>query len=87
MSTRAKFKCDKVEDYGQSKKVTLSAVYEGELGPSEENKRFTKATPWGEIGLTIDNPAASCQFRPGRTYYVDFHQAPADLWNEWAYAE
>lgn len=75
MSTRAKFMCGSVEDYGQSKKINLHAVYEGPLGENEENKRFTKATPWGEIHITIDNPNASCQFSPGSYYYVDFHEA------------
>lgn len=73
--TRAKFRCDAVEDYGHSKKVKLRVVYEGELGPNEENKRFTKATPSGECWLTIDNPAAACQFSPGREYYATFVDA------------
>ena len=78
MSTRAKFTCTGIEDYGASKKVKLQVVYEGELGTNEENKRFTKATPSGECWLTIDNPAASVQFKVGHQYYVDFHEAPAD---------
>lgn len=85
MSTRAKFRCSSVEDYGQSKKVSLEVVYEGELGQNEENKRFTKASPAGHVWITIDNPAASVQFKPGREYYVDFHEAPASQWNQWAY--
>lgn len=76
MSTRAKFRCNVVEDYGLSKKVKLNVVYEGSLGANDENKRFTKATPSGEIWLTIDNPAASVQFVPGDEYYVDFTPAP-----------
>jgi hypothetical protein len=87
MATRAKFTCARVEDFGQSRKVVLNVVYEGELGPSEENKRFTKATPSGECWLTIDNPAAAVQFKPGRTYYATFEEAPADQWNKWAYEE
>ena len=47
MSVRAKFRVSSVEDYGLSKKINLSAVYEGSLGADEENKRFTKATPNG----------------------------------------
>ena len=76
MSTRAKFSCSSIEDYGQSKKINLGAVYEGSVGPNEENKRFTVATPWGQISLTVDNPAASIQFKPGREYYVVFTEAP-----------
>lgn len=75
MSTRAKFKCQEVTDLGWSKKVKLSVVYEGSLGENEENKRFTKATPTGEIWMTIDNPAAACQFVPQKEYYVTFEAA------------
>lgn len=87
MSTRAKFNCVSVESFGVSKKVKLSVVYEGELGPNEENKRFTNATPQGECWLTIDNPAASVQFVPGRSYFATFEEAPADAWNKRAYED
>jgi hypothetical protein len=75
MATRAKFVCNSVEDFGTSKRVKLSAVYQfpGD-GPPTEDDRFTKATPWGEITMTVDNPEASCQFIPGGRYYVDFQQ-------------
>ncbi len=73
--TRAKFRCNAVEDFGQSKKVKLGTVYEGPLGENEENRRFTLASPAGEIWITIDNPAASIQFKPGREYYVTFDEA------------
>lgn len=85
MATRCKFTCHMIEDYGQSKKVMLRVVYEGSLGPNEENKRFTKATPNGDCWLTIDNPAASVQFTPGRDYYATFEEAPASDWNRAAY--
>lgn len=75
--TRAKFVCRSVEDFGQSKKITLGVVYEGSLGAHEENKRFTKATPSGECWMTIDNPDASVQFKPGSYYYFDIHEVPA----------
>lgn len=77
MSTRAKFRCASIEDFGTSKKVKLTVVYEGSLGDNEENKRFTKATPSGECWLTIDNPAASVQFKVGGSYYATFEEAPA----------
>lgn len=75
MATRAKFMCSSVEDYGMSKKVNLSVIYEGSLGDNEENKRFTKATPSGQLWMTIDNPAAAIQFMPGKAYYCDFTEA------------
>lgn len=40
-----------------------------------ENARFTKATPWGDIEMGIDNPAAIEQFEVNKTYYVDFTPA------------
>lgn len=77
MATRAKFRCNAVEDYGHSKKVKLSVVYAlPHEGPPTEDDRFTKATPSGELWMTVDNPAASCQFEPGKHYYVDI--SPAD---------
>jgi hypothetical protein len=57
--------------------VTFTTVYEN-TPPGEvdtENARFTKATPWGDIRLGIDNPAALEQFQPNKEYYVDFTPA------------
>jgi hypothetical protein len=80
MSVRAKFYVQSVEDYGQSKKVNMSPVYEGPLGENEENRRFTQASPSGALWITIDNPYASEQFAPGQQWYLDFNRAdlPAD---------
>lgn len=75
MSVRAKFRVSVIEDYGTSKKIKLNVVYEGSLGPNDENKRFTKATPNGEIWMTVDNPYAADQFAPGDEWYVDFTKA------------
>lgn len=50
------------------------AVYSEEI--RSEDARFTKATPWGELRMNVDNPAAAIQFEPGRSYYLDF--TPAD---------
>jgi hypothetical protein len=57
--------------------VTFTTVYEtdDQKGADPENVRFTNATPWGEIKLGIDNPAALDQFEVGRQYYVDFTPA------------
>jgi len=75
MATRAKFNCVSVEEFGGgSKKVKLSCVYAPDA--NGEDGGFTKATPWGELIMTVDNPAASCQFTPGKVYYVDIHQVP-----------
>lgn len=69
---RAKVTCDAIENNN----VTFRTVYETDGQKSDENLRFTQATPWGEIRLGIDNPKAREQFAVGESYYVDFHPAP-----------
>lgn len=76
MSTRAKFRCYSVNDFGGgSKEVTLSVVYDP--SGNGENAGFTEATPSGDIKMRIDNPEAAVQFQPGKMYYVDFTEADA----------
>ncbi len=70
MTVRAKVTCQGIKDNA----VSFTTVYEPN-GPSDENMRFTKATPWGEIRLGIDNPTARDQFEVGKQYYVDFSAA------------
>jgi len=71
-TVRAKFRVFSITDYGYNKEIKLSAVYEGALGENEENKRFTKATPSGELKMTVDNPYAADQFNIGDEWYMDF---------------
>jgi hypothetical protein len=71
MSVRAKFRVHSVLDFGQSKEITMGPVYEGELGANEENKRFSRATPNGSFKMTVDNPYAADQFKPGQEWYFD----------------
>lgn len=74
MSVRAKFTCHTVAHYAYGrKKVSLTPVTA--IPPTEENKAFWKATPSGQIEMTIDNPDAAMQFEPGKAYYVDFTPA------------
>lgn len=70
MAVRAKVTCESVEENA----VRFRTVYEtdDQKGADPENVRFTKATPWGNISLGIDNPAALGQFAVGQDYYVDF---------------
>lgn len=75
MATRAKFRCNAVEDYGYNKKVKLSAVYAPNEDGTAEDRGFTKATPCGELWMTIDNPNAATQFVPGKSYYLDISEA------------
>lgn len=68
---RAKFRVRSIEDFGQSKTVNLHAVCPepGEIG---ENERYHRFTPFGELKMTVDNPAASDQFAIGAEFYLDF---------------
>lgn len=68
---RAKVTCEGIDGNA----VTFRTVYEPDASKDTENARFTQATPWGEIKLGIDNPAAISQFEAGKSYYVDFHPA------------
>ena len=77
MTTRAKFHCYSVTQYpGGAADVKLGVIYDPH--GNEEDRNFTKATPSGEINMRIDNPAAAVQFAPGKSYYVDFNEVPAD---------
>lgn len=73
---RAKFRVTSVESFGgTSKKINMSPVYEGQLGPNEENRRFSQATPNGSFTMTVDNPYASAQFEPGQEWYFNLEKA------------
>lgn len=71
MAVRAKVVCEGIDGNA----VKFRTVYEPDGTKNDENARFTQATPWGEIRLGIDNPAALEQFEAGKEYYVDFTAA------------
>lgn len=71
MAVRAKVTCTSLEGNA----VSFDTVYETNEQKDKENARFTKATPWGQIKLGIDNPDALSQFEVGKQYYVDFTPA------------
>ncbi|HEY9413782.1 MAG TPA: hypothetical protein VIQ30_03405 [Pseudonocardia sp.] len=76
MAIRAKFRCNSVEfrgdpaDENTPRTYKLSPIYDTS---TPENERFTKATPWGEMTMNVDNPAA--RFEVGACYYLDFTPA------------
>lgn len=74
MSVIAKMRVSSIEDFGTSRAVKLTCVYDPSGIP--EDQRFTKATPWGECKMSIDNPAAYEQFVIGREFYVTFDAVP-----------
>ncbi len=76
MDVRAKFRVTSVTIFGGSTsgQVDLSAVTADEV---EENRRFHKYTPSGNLKMSIDNPPVFEAFKSmlGKTYYLDFTPA------------
>ena len=73
MTVRAKMKCESVvsENKDGSGIVLLRPVISG----SEENDKFFKFTPSGELRLCAINAEAVSQFEEGKEYYVDISPA------------
>ena len=71
MSVRSKVRCNAKT----GNEVHFTTVYEPDEKKDTENARFTKATPWGDIRMGIDNPVALEQFEINKEYYVDFTPA------------
>lgn len=73
---RAKFRVTEVTFFGDhtdpkaTKRYKLTAIYDNS---TPENERFTKATPFGELNMTVDNP--DVQMKSGDIYYLDFTKA------------
>jgi len=61
----AKMGVQSIEDYGWSRKLKMSCVYDNGIntGDNEENKSFTRASPSGELWMTIDNKNVWPAFR------------------------
>lgn len=68
-TVRAKFRCDEETLIGTSgtRRYKFSAMYDHS---TPENQRFTKATPWGELSMIVDNPDVT--FERGKMYNLDF---------------
>lgn len=67
MKVRAKFQVQHVA----GENVVLTAAIDA------ANAGWSKYTPNGRIDMTISNPEALEQFKPGAFVYVDFASAPA----------
>lgn len=76
MTVVAKMTTASIEDYGYNRKVKLTCQYDGAInrGDDPENRSFTRATPWGECAMTIDNPYAVEQFRIAKPLEGGGHQ-------------
>jgi hypothetical protein len=69
MSVRAKFQLVSIEEHAfGGKTLKFSAQYDDRI---PEDRRFMKATPWGEFSMCVDNPDALKQFENGKFYYLD----------------
>ncbi len=53
--------------------IRLSPQYDTTI---EEDRRFSKATPSGEITMHVDNPPAAAALIEGQVFYVDFTPVP-----------
>lgn len=71
---RAKFNCTKVETTTYGQEVELWAVYAGDT--NAEDNQFAAATPNGRLTMTISNPNAIGFLEQGKSYYLDFSEAP-----------
>lgn len=74
MSTtiKAKFKCHSVEANEFNKRAKMSAVY----GKEGENADFCKATPSGNLEISVDKETPAAEFfTPGQEYYLTFQKA------------
>lgn len=71
MAVKAKFKCDSITEYLYSKEANCNAVY----GKEGENADFTKATPSGNLKISIakDVPASDF-FEVGKEFYLTFEK-------------
>ena len=72
---RAKFMVQEVRHHHWNKDsvtIILRPQYDTTI---EEDKRYAKATPSGELSMQVDNPPAAAFFELGKTYYLDFSKA------------
>ena len=74
MAVRAKMTVQSITDFGPNtgKQVKFVTAYDPTI---PEDVAFTKATPYGEILMNVDNPAALDQLAIGEAFYVDFTPA------------
>lgn len=78
MNVRAKFTCQSfTASYDSERKCELRSVKLTPVtGGSEDNDKFYRWTPGGEINLQVLNPTAWQAFEVGKEYFIDF--SPAD---------
>lgn len=77
-TVRAKFVCSSITQHANqtSRTIRFTAQYDMSI---PEDRRFQKATPWGEFTMQIDNPAVVDRFKLGQAYYLDMFEAPQSV--------
>ena len=68
---RCKVVCQIKQPCEDSFYLNFGAVYSG----SEENKKFFKYTPGGQIQFNVVNKEIADEFEVGKEYYIDFSPA------------
>lgn len=72
---RAKFRVTSyTQDTSAGRSFNLSAVTDD---GTPENERYNTATPSGSLAIRIDNPAVVDFPTVGKSYFLDFTEAPA----------
>ena len=67
-TVRCKMRCEHVHQDEYAHSVRMVPV----TGGSEENEQFFKATPGGQLELSVMNQQ---HFEPGKEYYIDISEA------------
>lgn len=65
--TRCKFKCESVTNTENGAEILMRPVTKG----GEENEKFFKWTPYGELKIGTVNPEVAKKLIPGKEYYID----------------
>jgi hypothetical protein len=71
MTVRAKLRLIEVtHTQGENKYLKFQTQYDDTI---PEDRRFMKATPWGEFVMNVDNPSALAFFdgKIGQCFYMD----------------
>lgn len=70
---RAKFTVQSITRHAWSETAhTVKFAVEYDQKGIPEDQQFAKASPAGEIVMTVDNPPALEQLQLGKKFYVDF---------------
>ena len=68
---KAKFTCNSIIDVGYALTASFHAVY----GTEGENADYSKATPNGQLNITIDKETKASEFfERGKDYYLTFEE-------------